>query len=138
MVGTESGEVAVAMVPKGGEIVAGANKASDLASLNGVLTAATVLLGYTFVKWSIVMSEFLANGVKAEASVFLLLLVIPFGIPLWLIGNVLAFMSFVKFGRGGRILQETMTMGAKFALVADFVLMVCCLIELVVIFSVAS
>ncbi len=53
---------------------------SRLKSVKVLLVFALVILIYTCLRWTDVSLEYLANGVQAEANIFMVILVVPFGV----------------------------------------------------------
>lgn len=96
------------------------------------LTVMSSLLVYSFLKWTYVLCDYIRHGVVAEGNIFLLFLVIPFGIPIWLIGVIMLLRTLWRRLKGGA--GNSMPLNVKYVLVADCLFAVVCLVELVVIF----
>ncbi len=102
----------------------------------GVTTVA-ILLGYTFIKWTLLMFEYLIHGVKAEANIYGLFLVFPFGVLIWGAGIVKLIAVCARIMRKGFPLEK-LRADTKVILAANWALVLITLVELVVIVAETS
>ncbi len=108
-----------------------------LLEVQGVLTTSSTLLGYTFLKWTYVILQYYQHGVVPEGNIYLMFLVFPFGVPVWIIGTVECFKAFVRINRKGFPVAK-MRVDTRVILAVNFALVVLTLVELIVIFGKAA
>lgn len=110
--------------------------ASMLRYVEHCLSFSCILLGYTALKWLCIATDYAANGVQAEANIYALFLVIPFGLVFWVVGIVEEILAIVKICRKDFPRQKLKT-ASKVILVVNLVLVCLSTAELVVIFAIA-
>lgn len=126
--------------------VAGGRKASKraekkllenrLKSAKVLLVFALVILIYTCIKWTDVSLEYLANGVQAEANIFMVILVVPFGVCWFLLAMVCFIVGVALLGTYK--LWSKMSNGLCAVAAASLVLLIVDMIELFYILAVTK
>lgn len=114
-------------------------RAKDLLlKVQNSLSITSVILGYTFVKWTFVLIHYLQDGVVPEGNIFLLFLMVPFGVPIFVVGIIKQVIAIYHMKKAMKVLKEGVNKRSLVFIVTNYVLMAVDLVEMILIFAVAS